>query len=159
MNKFTGTKAHDVALSTVVGMGSAGSSMDILAAMLTYLVCITGLVAGLVMSFVVFFSAPGQFSPPPGQTITVAAAQRSIKTALTPPPIKTMAKAEAAEKQVAAAAAEAKAVPPPTIALDARQKPLFSQAHLRRLAEKERERQLAYRERSSFETRFLHYDD
>ena len=33
--------------------------MDILAAMFAYLVCVTGIVAGLVMSFVVFFSAPG----------------------------------------------------------------------------------------------------
>ncbi len=132
--------------------------MDILAAMLAYLVCITGLVAGLAMSFVVFFSGPGQFSPPPAQMITRAAAQHSFTTASTSPPVKTIAKAEPAEKQFAAAA-EAKAVPPPTIALDIRQKPLFSQAHLRRLAKKERERQLAYRDRPSFETRFLHYDD
>jgi hypothetical protein len=133
--------------------------MDILAAMLAYLVCITGLVAGLAMSFVVFFSAPGQFSPPPAQAITMAAAQRSVQTALTSPPVETVARAEAAEKQITAAAAEAKAIPPPAIALDARQKPPVSQTHLRRLVEKERERQLAYRERPSFESRFLHYDD
>ena len=70
-----------------------------------------------------------------------------------------MPKPEPADQQNATVAAAAKAVPPPTIALDARQKPLVSQTHLRRLAEKERERQLAYRERPSFETRFLHYDD
>ena len=39
--------------------------MDILAAMFAYLVCVTGIVTGLAMSFVVFFSAPGQFSAPP----------------------------------------------------------------------------------------------
>ena len=45
------------------------------------------------------------------------------------------------------------------VAIDARQKPLTSNAQLRRLADQERAKRLAYRERSSFETRFLHYDD
>lgn len=132
--------------------------MDILAAMFAYLVCVTGIVTGLAMSFVVFFSAPGQFSAPPTQAIAMAAMQRPVKTAPASP-VETMAKTEHADKQIAAAAAKARAVPTPTIAIDARQKPLFSQARSRRLAEKERARQLAYRGRSSFETRFLHYDD
>jgi hypothetical protein len=132
--------------------------MDILASMLAYLACVTGIVAGLAVSFVVFFSTPGEFSAPPPQAIAMAATLRPIETARASP-VETIAKPEPADQQNAAVAAEAKAVPPPAIALDARQKPLFSQAHLRRLAEKERERQLAYRERPSFETRFLHYDD
>ena len=58
-----------------------------------------------------------------------------------------------------AGAATAASVPPVDIAVDARQQPLMSNAQLRRLADKERARRLAYREGSSFETRFLHYDD
>jgi hypothetical protein len=139
-------------------VGKRRSSMDILAAMFAYLVCVAGIVAGLTMSFVVFFSAPGQFSAPPAQAIAMVVTQRPVKTAPMSP-LKTIAKTESAGQQVAVAAAAARAVPPPAIAVDARQKPLFSQAHLRRLAEKERQRQLAYRERPSFETRFLHYDD
>jgi hypothetical protein len=74
-------------------------------------------------------------------------------------PATTIARLGETDRQSAAAAAQPKPVPPPTIAIDVRQKPLFSQAHLRRLVERERARQLAYRERSSFETRFLHFDD
>ena len=139
--------------------------MDILAAMFAYLVCVTGIVTAVVMWFVVLFSAPGQFSAPPAQAIAMAATQHPIKAARTAPGKtvdktidKTIAQAGAADKQTAAAA-KGNVIPPPTIAIDARQKPLFSQSHLRRLAEKERARQLAYRERSSFEARFLHYDD
>jgi|GEM_PF-4426170 len=132
--------------------------MDILAAMFAYLVCITGIVTGLVMSAVVFFSAPGQFSAPPAQAIAMAARPNPVGSSRASP-VATTAKLNRTGKQIASAGVKAKAVPPRTIAIDVRQKPLFSQAHLRRLAEKERARQLAYRERSSFETRFLHYDD
>ncbi len=132
--------------------------MDILAAMLAYLVCVAGIVTGLAMSFVVFFSAPGQFSAPPTQAIAMAAMPRPIKTARASP-VKTAAKSEHADKQIAVAAAKAKAVPPLTIVVDTRQKPLFAHARLRRLAERVRAKHLAYRERSSFETRFLHFDD
>lgn len=131
-------------------------SMDILAAMFAYLVCIAGIAAGLVISFVVFFSTPGEFSAP--QTHPVALVARpSHATAAPVSPIRTVAKVGGSNKSSAAAAAKPTAVPP--VALDAQQKPLFSQGRLRRLAEKERARQLAYREHSSFESRFLHFDD
>jgi hypothetical protein len=68
---------------------------------------------------------------------------------------KTIVKISRSDGQMAAAMPAADA----PVAVDARQKPLFTQAHFRRLAEKERAKQLAYRERSSFETRFLHFDD
>jgi hypothetical protein len=138
--------------------------MDILAAMFAYLVCIAGLVTGLVMSFVVFFSAPGEFSAPPTNAIAMVAGP-SLRPSQSPQhglpaaasSVKTIAKISRSDGQIAAASAKPAAAAP--IAGDARQKPLFSQAHLRRLAEKERAKQLAYRERSSFETRFLHFDD
>jgi len=144
--------------------------MDILAAMFAYLVCVTGLVAGLAMSFVIFFSAPGQFASAPTQAIVMAARSNQGDAAKILPankispvnkvsPLKTIARIGESDGQIAAAAAKSKPVRPPTIAIDARQKPLFSHAVSRRLAERERAKQLAYRERSSFETRFLHFDD
>ncbi len=129
--------------------------MDILAAIFAYLVCIAGIVTGLAMSFVVFFSAPAEFSAPTHAIAMVA--RPGHDTAARVSPAKTVAKVSGPNKPIAAATATPTAVPP--VAIDARQKPLFSQAHLHRLAEKERARQLAYRERSSFESRFLHFDD
>jgi len=134
--------------------------MDILASMLAYLVCVAGIVTGLAMSFLVFFSVPSQLTAqltaPPAAAIAMVAAQRS---AAGPSALKTVVKVKRAEQQIVAAAAQAQAAPPLTIAIDARQKPPVSQAHLRRLSEQQRAKHLAYRERSSFETRFLHYDD
>ena len=136
--------------------------MDILAAMFAYLVCIAGLVTGLVMSFVVFFAAPGAFSAPPTDAIAMVAGA-NLSPSQSPnhgspssaSSAKTIAKIGRSDGQMAAAMPAADA----PVAIDARQKPLFTQAHFRRLAEKERAKQLAYRERSSFETRFLHFDD
>ncbi len=144
--------------------------MDILAAMFAYLACITGIVAGLAMSFVVFFSPPGQLSPKP--RLAIAMARPSHATAAPVSPVTTVAKAEirpsakpgakwvaktgASNTRLAAAAAKTAVRP---VASDARQRPLKPQNRLRRLAEKERARELAYREHSSFESRFLHFDD
>lgn len=144
-----------------------GSSMDILASMLAYGVCMTGLLAGLIMSFVVFFSAPGQQAEAPARAIAMLATPSS-NAAATPFaakefPVKTVAKGQIARAQQTAArtrmAAGDAASVEVAIAADAQQKPLLSQGRMRRLAEKERARHLAYRERSSFENRFLHYDD
>lgn len=132
--------------------------MDILASMFAYLVCVTGVVTGLAMSFVVFFSTPDRQSATTGYAIATLAKPSPIKTTRASA-VKPIANTEQRDKHVASGAAKAEAAPPMTIAVDARQKPPLSQAHLRRLAEKERARHLAYRERSSFETRFLHYDD
>ena len=132
--------------------------MDILASMLAYLVCVTGIVTGLVMSFVVFFSTPAQQSTAPEPAVAMLARPSHVNKA-TALPVKTIAKSDQTDKQDASGAAPANAVAPMTIAIDARQKPPLSQARLRRLAERQRAKHLAYRERSSFETRFLHYDD
>ncbi len=132
--------------------------MDILASILAYLVCVTGIVTGLVMSFVVFFSAPVQQWTVPGQAIAMLAKPSPVQT-IGASVVKPMTGVEPRDRIAASRAAKADAIPPTTIAIDVRQKPLISQSHFRRLAAKERARQLAYRERSSFETRFLHYDD
>jgi hypothetical protein len=135
--------------------------MDILAAMFAYLVCLAGIVAGLVMSFVVFFSPPGEFSSAPATNAIAMVAGPSRASAAPISSVKAVAKTatklDGPNKPVAAATAKPAIVSP--VAIDAQQKPLFSQTHSRRLAEKARARQLAFREHSSFESRFLHFDD
>jgi len=131
--------------------------MDILASIFAYLVCMTALVAGLVMSFVVFFSAPNSLLQSPRQAAAMLATQGVAGTKISP--VRTIAAIEHRNDHSVSAAVAAKTVARMTIAADARQRPLFSQAHLRRLAEKERVKHLAFRESSSFEVRFLHYDD
>ena len=141
--------------------------MDIIASMLAYLLCMTGVIGGLVLSFMVFFSTPNQL--PSQQTDASAGAIAMVvrpssvapanQFAIKEFPVKTVAKADQASDArnrpaVANAAAEQAAV-----ASGAQQKALLSPKRLRRLAEKERARHLAFRERSSFEARFLHYDD
>lgn len=49
--------------------------------------------------------------------------------------------------------------PQPAVAADAQQKPFLTAHRMRQLAERQRERHVAFRERSSFEARFLGYDD
>lgn len=116
--------------------------MDILAAMFAYLVCVAGVVTGLAMSFIVFFSAPHALMP-----------QHAVALAEKPGIVKV------ASAVAAAPAPVAKAAPSPAVAADARQKPSVSSRRSRRMADKQRTRHLAYRERSSFESRFLHFDD
>jgi hypothetical protein len=128
--------------------------MDILASMLAYLVCVCGIVTGLALSFAVYFG-PVQQTATPGHVIAMVA-EASAPQMARASTIKPAGGAEPAERKVAA---KAKPDAVPMIAIDARQKPLFSQSRLRRLAAQQRARHLAYRERSSFESRFLHYDD
>ncbi len=132
--------------------------MDILASVLAYLVCVTGVVTGLVMSFMVLLSVAGLQSLLPQQSVAMLTKPAMVETARSSP-VTTIAKIKQTNNRVGAAAAAAESASPVTVAADARQKSLFSQARLRRLAEKERARHLALRERSSFETRFLRYDD
>lgn len=124
-------------------MGSADDQMDILAAMLAYLVSVTAMVGAVVISFVVFFSSPQSSLP-------LLPAQQAEATVATPDPVTTIA---------AAAVPAAGASEPVKIAADVRQKHLLSTRQLRRLADKQRARRLAFRESSSFEARFLHYAD
>ena len=132
--------------------------MDILASMLAYLVCVVGLVTGLVMSFMAVFAAPGQQAPLPRHAVAMAGKPSPVN-ATAASAATTIAAVDQTGKHAVSVAAKAATIPPTTIAIDVRQKPLFSPKAMRRLAERERARHLAYRERSSFETRFLHYDD
>lgn len=154
--------------------GKRRSSMDILASIFAYLVGVTGIVGGLVVSFVIVFSppapqpaAPGpamamMVKPSPVRTAAIAASHPAVRIKqsanhLASAVSKSESKSEG--KSEAKSIASSEAVLPPSIAIDARQKPLMSQAAMRRLAERERARHLASRERLSFEARFLHYDD
>ncbi|MFZ0423596.1 MAG: hypothetical protein WAL80_12025 [Xanthobacteraceae bacterium] len=127
--------------------------MDILAAMLAYLGCVTGIVGALAISFYVYIAPPGQTAAGM-QTAAVAVKANDGKTgapkstALTHlKPITTIAQ----RTQDAAAA-----VP---VAADVRQKGQLSHAALRRLAQEQRAKRWAYQQDSSFESRFLSYAD
>jgi len=115
-------------------------AMDILAAMFAYLACVTGIVGALAISLVMFFTPQALQPLPslPGQQVVAMVAK--------PDPVVTIAAAPPAAA-------------PATVAADVRQKPFLTPGQMRRLAEKERARRLAFREGSSFETRFLHYAD
>ncbi|MGB7077845.1 MAG: hypothetical protein WBD53_11715 [Xanthobacteraceae bacterium] len=123
--------------------------MDIISSMLAYVVCMAGLLTGLVMSFVVFFSPPGAQPTTPTQAIAMVAKPSANDTAKASP-VETVARA----RTIAAVAA-----PQSAVAVDARQKPLLTAHRIRQLAERQRERHVAFRERLSFEARFLGYDD
>jgi len=130
--------------------------MDILAAMLAYLVSVTAIVGALGIALFVFFAAPDrQTSPVPKTAMAVRPSAMKTAAAVARPE----SKSENINQQVASSATKPKADPVTTIAVDAPQQPVMSPARLRRLAAKERARRLAYREGVDFETRFLHYED
>ncbi len=62
-------------------------------------------------------------------------------------------------KTIARARTRTVSAPQPAVAADAQQKPFLTAHRMRQLAERQRERHVAFRERSSFEARFLGYDD
>jgi hypothetical protein len=133
--------------------------MDILASMLAYLVTVAGVIAALAVSFVIFFANPGQQpSNPAAQDVAAMTAPRLVDMA-TAAQVKRLAQVKQTDTRVTSGAPQSKAMPPATIAIDAQQKPLTSSAQLRRLADEERAKRLAYRANSDFESRFLHYDD
>jgi hypothetical protein len=124
--------------------------MDILASMLAYLVSVTGIIAALAISFVVYFSPPDQ-----QPENVVAAAKPPLFDMAAPAEIKGL---KQTDLRAASKAEQAKPALP-AVALDAQQKPQTSPAQLRLLADKDRAKRLAYRANTDFETRFLHYDD
>ncbi len=127
--------------------------MDILAAMLAYLGCVTGMVGALVISFYLYFVAPPQLTAP-AQTAAVAATADVIRTGASHSAAVTHVQPVTT---IAQRAVDAATVAP--IAADARQKGQLSRAELRRLAQEQRARRWAYQQDSSFESRFLSYAD
>ena len=138
--------------------------MDILASMLAYLGCVTGIVGALAMSFYLFFAAP---NPALTQTHTFAMATKSdlLRTAIAPH-AKPVANIARADTHVASRVASQDAsnvsttdASPATVA-PVRKKTQLARAQLsRRLVQEDRARRWAYQQDPSFETRFLGYAD
>jgi hypothetical protein len=123
--------------------------MDILASILAYLGCVTGIVGALAISSFVFFSAPSH-QIIANSTLTTAAKPAALKTA------------DAAEAKSASASHVAKVefVPAPKIAADTRPVAHISPApQTRRLVREERARRFAYQQDPTFEARFLSHAD
>ena len=142
--------------------------MDIIAAMLTYLTCVTGIVGALAISFYVFLVAP-QPAARPSQAVAIVANADGDKispikaNAINTGGIKTGATrtAVAAEHKPVTTIAQItdNAGTPKPIALGAGPKGPLSHAELRRLAQEQRARHWAYQQDESFEARFLSYAD
>jgi hypothetical protein len=125
--------------------------MDILASMLAYLGCVTGIVGALAISLFVFFSAPGQ-QIVPNSTLAVAAKPSAVQTAAVtgarPASTSTVAKIELARASKIAANT-------PKTQVSATQ--VSAAPH--RLVQEERARRFAYQQDPAFEARFLGYTD
>jgi hypothetical protein len=117
------------------------ASMDILAAMFVYLGSVTGIIAALAISFVLYFS-PAHHATPMKQSVAMVVKQSK-------------------PQETQAVSSVARSVPPQQTAAAA--SPLQVQAmraqYLRRIAQEERARRWAYQQDSSFENRFLGYAD
>jgi hypothetical protein len=144
--------------------------MDILASMLAYLGCVTGIVGALAMSFYLFFAAPNPALTP---THSIAMAAKSdmlksdmlksdmLRTAIAPhaKPVASIARADTyVASQVASNISTADA-PPATVAPASKKAQLARAQLLRRLVQEDRARRWAYQQDPSFETRFLGYAD
>jgi len=147
--------------------------MDILASMLAYLGCVTGIVGALAMSFYLFFAAPNPALTP---THSIAMAAKSdmlksdmLRTAIAPhaKPVASIARADTyvasrVASQVASQVASniSTTDASPATAAPVRKKTQFARAQLlRRLVQEDRARRWAYQQDPSFETRFLGYAD
>jgi hypothetical protein len=124
--------------------------MDILASMLAYLGCVTGIVGTLAISLFVFFSTPSQLQTIPTKSShTISAKPSALKTSAgadtKPSPTSGVARVEIAH--------------PPKIAADALAKTQIAPEQLRRLVQDERARRFAYQQNPDFEARFLGYAD
>jgi hypothetical protein len=128
--------------------------MDILASMLAYLGCVTGIVGALAISFFVFFVGPDQ--PPIAQHAMTMASRATAKPSepkivSKTGPIEVNAPPSAAAVAMAAPAADAARLRPKT--------QLGRTQVLRRLVQEERARRLAYQQDPDFDSRFLGYAD
>jgi hypothetical protein len=147
--------------------------MDILASMLAYLGCVTGIVAALVMSFFVFFSTPDQPAVPkhtvalaskasasrPGES-KVAMSSATATAADATPASKLGPKIGPMAAGVASGAPKAETVPQAASAAHLRPRAQIGRAqYLRRLVQEERARRWAYQQDPDFDSRFLGYAD
>jgi len=132
--------------------------MDIIASVLAYLGCVTGIIGALVLSFAIFTfharSADGINYP------VAMTANRSVARATTPHATTKL------EHRPPLVATDVQSTPAPQpmaqiiAAASARQKVQTSRAqYLRRMVQEERARRWAYQQDPDFEARFLGYAD
>jgi hypothetical protein len=151
--------------------------MDILASMLAYLGCVSGIVCALVLSFVVYFSHPDRSAAHINHPVATAnAAVRPVATAsaavakvttiaqVNPAQVNPTPKAEPKDApknaSVALSDTTTAAAPRATVPVSTRHKVQLSRPqHYRRLVEEERARRWAYQQDPDFEARFLGYAD
>jgi len=126
--------------------------MDILGAMLVYLGSVTGIIAALAISGVLYFS-PSHHATPLKQSVAMIVQQSKRQ--------ETRAAPSVAQSVPPLQSTVAQSVPPPQTAAAAA--PLQVQAmraqYLRRIVQEGRAKRWAYQQDPSFENRFLGYAD
>jgi hypothetical protein len=132
--------------------------MDIIASMLAYLGCVTGIVGALVVSFYVYFGAPGETAAPMQTAAVVTKVGSTNTSAIMSAAPKTTAAAELKPVTTIAQGAD-NGAPLRPFGIETRQKGQLSRAQLRRLAQEERAKRWAYQQEPDFESRFMSYAD
>jgi hypothetical protein len=138
--------------------------MDIIASILAYLTCVTGIVATLAISFVVCFSTPDR---PAAPTHTVATATAPSGAGITLAAAAAHAIPAEPRSEIIAAAVRnpihpiipQAAVARTATALDVRQATRLTSVQWHRLLRQERARRLAFQQGDNFEKCFLSYTD
>jgi hypothetical protein len=126
--------------------------MDILASMLAYLGCVTGIVAALVTSCAILLSTPDQPARA-NQTIAMVSKPGAAKTA-------TEAKPGAAITARVPPSGPAGTIVAQTTNTEIdRQRAQITRVHLRRLVQEERAKRWAYQQDRDFESLFMSYAD
>ena len=132
--------------------------MDILASMFAYVAGIGALVAGLAVSFFVFFAVPQEPIQTQAGPQTASAMLVRPSTANKPVTVDPHAKQSASHSEEHAAALPS-AAQPTAYGRDFRHKHITSAVQARQLVQEKRARRWAYQQNSSFNSRFLGYAD
>jgi len=129
--------------------------MDIIAAMLGYLTCVTGIIGALAISAFIVFATPDRTAVPQHALVLAAktsAAKPAATVAENPAPVAARVIGHQTPPRSTVVAQSG-------VAKDARQKPRLSAAQLRQMLQEERARRWAYQQDPGFEARFLGYVD
>jgi hypothetical protein len=135
--------------------------MDIIAAMLAYLTCATGIIGALAISAFIVFATPDRTEVPQHVLVPQHALALTAKANATKPTAAVAAK----PARVAARVIEhqtpmrSSVVAQSGIAKAARQKAQSARAQLRQMLQEERAKRWAYQQDPGFEARFLGYVD
>jgi hypothetical protein len=144
--------------------------MDIIASMLAYLGCVTGILGALAISAFVVFSPPHQPATPAhtlAMTAKPSVAKATLMTAAAAKPAPGIMQADSivqADDHAASLGPKLAPVPQTTVgrtasAAGVRKKTQLAAAALRRQAQEQRAKRWAYQQDADFGTRFLGYTD